>query len=56
VYALRILGGKRVLVAHVPSYWAAADTVVLEANEIGWGASGRTGGFALINGLKDRRA
>jgi gamma-glutamylputrescine oxidase len=34
------------------------DTVVLEANAIGWGASGRNGGFALITlgkvGLEDR--
>jgi gamma-glutamylputrescine oxidase len=34
------------------------DAVVLEANEIGWGASGRNGGFALISlgkvGLEDR--
>jgi gamma-glutamylputrescine oxidase len=34
------------------------DTVVLEANRIGWGASGRNGGFALITldkvGLEDR--
>lgn len=34
------------------------DTVMLEANRIGWGASGRNGGFALITlgkvGLEDR--
>jgi len=34
------------------------DTVVLEANRVGWGASGRNGGFALITlgkvGLEDR--
>src|SRR5499427_869938 len=34
------------------------ETVVLEANRIGWGASGRNGGFALITlgkvGLEDR--
>src|SRR5207249_10955228 len=34
------------------------DAVVLEANAIGWGASGRNGGFALITlgkvGLEDR--
>jgi gamma-glutamylputrescine oxidase len=34
------------------------ETVVLEANSIGWGASGRNGGFALITlgkvGLEDR--
>jgi len=34
------------------------DTVVLEANHVGWGASGRNGGFALITlgkvGLEDR--
>ena len=34
------------------------ETVVLEANEIGWGASGRNGGFALITlgkvGLEER--
>jgi hypothetical protein len=34
------------------------DTVVLEAHRIGWGASGRNGGFALITlgkvGLEDR--
>src|SRR5438132_14135635 len=34
------------------------DAIVLEANAIGWGASGRHGGFALItlreSGLEDR--
>src|SRR5438034_6776760 len=34
------------------------DTIVLEANEIGWGASARNGGFALITlgkvGLEER--
>ncbi len=31
---------------------AGADVAVLEANGIGWGASGRNGGFACIGGTK----
>jgi glycine/D-amino acid oxidase-like deaminating enzyme len=35
---------------------AGADVVVLEAKGIGWGASGRNGGFATMGGTKAREA
>jgi glycine/D-amino acid oxidase-like deaminating enzyme len=35
---------------------AGADVAVIEANGVGWGASGRNGGFASIGGTKARDA
>jgi gamma-glutamylputrescine oxidase len=46
-------GYTRLAVAHRLAGTHGLDTVVLEANRIGRGASGRNGGFALITLGKD---
>src|SRR5438034_376247 len=54
----RALGRPGLAAAYRLAGTHGLDAVVLEANAIGWGASGRNGGFALITlgkvGLEDR--